>query len=325
MADGYKYTIAQCDVPEERRRALRQFRDKRQLWSLWLDQDAHAIWQTVHAMVWTDVAFKVLSGLAEDDDNALNNPLIVETLLSGHVATQVLAVRRLMDRGSSGIISLRRLVTDVGSNFHLFTRENFVCFDGLPYDYQAVQQARLEKLTPNKGQPIFMWLATDGPEADGASEMAHEEFDRLAGIDPAKRTPLDRLPRRLLATIEKWLVDSDADDLAKWSHVYLAHGGDRAAREAKAELKVTANRIAGAIKVLARATEAAARLLRAGGRSSALMPTAQFNQFEKLDKPVMRSADSQDAANSRWRQLSDEWDRCLDGVEDDLVRRPPDC
>jgi hypothetical protein len=51
------------------------------------------------------------------------------------------------------------------------------------------------------------------------------------------------------------------------------------------------------------------------------MPTAQFNQFEKLDKPVMRSADGQDEAHRRWRQLSDEWDRCLDGVEDDLLGR----
>jgi hypothetical protein len=319
MADGYKYTVAQCAVPEERRGALQQFRDKRRLWLSWLDEDEHAIWQTVHAMVWTDVAFKVLTGLAEDDDNALNNPLIVEALLNGHVATQVLAIRRLMDRRGTGIISLRRLVTDVGNNFDLFTRENFVCFDGLPDDYATIRQTRMERLfQDNKGKPIFMWHSTEGPEADGASELAHEEFDRLAGIDPAKRTPSDRLPRRLLKTISQWLVESDADQLAEWSHVYLAHGGDRVARDAKAELKVTANKIAGAIKVLARTTEATARLLYAGGRSNALMPTAQFDQFAKLE-PVMRSPDAQDAADLRWRQLSDEWDRCLDGVEDDLL------
>ncbi len=236
MPDGYKYTVAQCNVPEERRRALGQFRDKRRIWLSWLaDDEHHAIWSTLHEMVWTDVVFKVLSGLAEDgDDNALNNPLLVEALLNGHVATQVLAIRRLMDRGSSGIISLRRLVTDVTSNFDLFTRENFVCFDGLPYDYANVRQARLEKL--NKGQ-------SEGPEADGPSKLAHMEFDRLAG-DPAKRTPLDRLPRRLLTTMNKWLVESEADQLAKWSHLYLAHAGDRLAREAEAELKVTANKIA---------------------------------------------------------------------------------
>ncbi len=49
---------------------------------------------------------------------------MMEALLNGHVATQVLAIRRLMDNGGSDIISLRRLVKDLQSNFHLFTREN---------------------------------------------------------------------------------------------------------------------------------------------------------------------------------------------------------
>jgi hypothetical protein len=42
--------------------------------------------------------FKQLSSLAiGDEDNGLNNPLLGEALLNGHVATQVLAIRRLMD------------------------------------------------------------------------------------------------------------------------------------------------------------------------------------------------------------------------------------
>jgi hypothetical protein len=176
MPDEYSYKIEQCDVPEERRRALQQFRDKRRLWLSWLDEDEHhAIWQTLHEMVWTEVAFNVLSGLAEDNDNALNNPLIVEALLRGHVATQVLAIRRLMDRGGSGIISLRRLVRDIAGCFELFTRDNFVCFDGLPYDYQAVRDARFAE---NVGS---IWESHEGPEAGSASEMAHMEFDKLAG------------------------------------------------------------------------------------------------------------------------------------------------
>ena len=90
------------------------------------------------------------------------------------------------------------------------------------------------------------------------------EFDKLAGIDPAMRTREDRLPRRLLATIEKWLVDNGADDLANWSHAHLAHAGDQTSREAIAHLNVTANKITDAIRILARATEATAWLLYAG-------------------------------------------------------------
>jgi hypothetical protein len=64
---------------------------------------------------------------------------LAEALFDGHVATQVLAIRRLMDDRNTDIISLRRLVKDLRHSWTLFTRENYVCFDGLPYDYEAVQ------------------------------------------------------------------------------------------------------------------------------------------------------------------------------------------
>jgi hypothetical protein len=84
-------------------------------------------------MVWTDASFKVLTHFAvNDESNALSNTLLCQALIDGHVATQVLAIRRLMDDGKNDIVSLRRLVRDLRRNFDLFTRENFVCFDGLP-------------------------------------------------------------------------------------------------------------------------------------------------------------------------------------------------
>jgi hypothetical protein len=324
MRQDYAYKLDQCDVPQDRRSELQRFRAKRAEWLSWLETDEHhAIWSTLHSMVWADVAFKTLTGLAIDnEENALNNSLVMEAMLNGHVATQVLGIRRLMDRGR-GNISLRRLIIEVGSCFELFTRENYVCFDGDPYDYQTVRDARIRQLLREDGKPGFHagWVPFSGPEGDGASELAHMQFDRLAGIDPAKRTRQDRLPRRLLKTIEKWLVDSDADDLAEWSHRYLAHGGDRLSRQEIAHLNVTANKITEAIKGLSRATEGMAMLLFAGGRSGALMPTAQFNQFEKLDKPIMRERNRQ-SGHGRWHSLSTVWDRCLDGVEGDLVSQP---
>jgi hypothetical protein len=82
---------------------------------------------------------------------------------------------------------------------------------------------------------------------------------------------------------------------------------------------VTANKITDAIKVLARATEAiSAWLLFAGGRTNALMPVAQFNQFEKLDKPIMQVG-GEATADTIWQQLSDEWNHYLDGVDAELI------
>jgi hypothetical protein len=285
------------------------------LWLSWIDTDEHhAIWRVLSSMVWTDVSFRALTHFAvNDENNGLNNSLLAEALLDGHVATQVLAIRRLMDDGNSGIISLRRLVKDLKRNFALLTRENYVCFDGLPYDYEAVQQKEMERA----GKGIF-WGETSGPGAHGTSGMAHEQFDKLAGIDPAKRSREDRLPAFLLTTIERWLDDSGADELAKWSHAFLAHAGGTESRK-RADLMVTTNKITDAIKALARVTEAiSAWLLFAGGRTNSLMPVAQFNQFEKLDKPIMQAGGEADAYKI-WHQLSDERNRYLDGVDAELI------
>jgi hypothetical protein len=307
-------------VPTERRSALESYRAKRAVWLSWISTDEHhAIWSTLHSMVWTDVAFKTLTNFgANDDENALNNQLMVEALLNGHVATQVLAIRRLMDNGSSGIISLRRLLKDLKRAFALLTRENYVGYDGLPYDYLAVRQGRFEKNAGKWGQG-GIWMPTEGPEGDGTSELAHSQFDKLSGIDPTKRSREDRLPVSLITTIEKWLDDSGADDLAEWSHAYLAHAGGPELRKNIADLTVTANKITEAIRVLARATEAiSAWLLCAGGRSNALMPVAQFDPFEKLDQPIMQ-AGGQAAAYKLWHQLSDERNAYLDGVDAELI------
>ena len=320
--DGYRYDVDQCDVPKERLSGLRRFREKRREWLSWLHTDEHhAIWPTLHTMVWTDVAFDTLRRFAEDnDDNPLNNPLIVEAFVKGHLATQVLAIRKLMEDTPKERLSLRRLVKDLKSHRKLFTRENYVCHDGLPYDYQAVRDAHFSKLAAEN--IVFTWGATDGPEAEGTSELVHHQFDELAGIDHAARTREDCLPLRLLNTIEAWLDDSGADALAKWSSTYLAHAGGPNERARLDGMALTSGKITNTIKALARATQAISLFIYAGGRAGAVMPTAQFDQFQfmKLDKPIMRPG-SEDEAQQRWRQLSAEWDRCLDSVEDDLVGR----
>jgi hypothetical protein len=319
MPDDYTYPVAQCDIAANNRRALQSYRDKRRVWLSWIDTDEHhAIWRVLSSMIWTDVSFKMLTQFAiNDEDNALNNTLLGQALIDGHVATQVLAIRRLMDSRNSDIISLRRLVKDLRRNFHLFTRENYVCFDGLPYDYEV---ALRKEMLAHVGKVPF-WGETSGPGAHGTSRMAHEQFDRLAGIDLAKRSREDRLPLSLLATIERWLDESGADELTQWSHAYLAHAGGPESRERVADLLVTANKITDAIKALARVTEAiSAWLLFAGGRSNSLMPVAQFNPFEKLDKPILQ-AGGEGEAYKLWHQLSDERSRYLDGVEDELIGR----
>ena len=153
--------------------------------------------------------------------------------------------------------------------------------------------------------------------------MAHEQFDRLAAIDPTTRHREDRLPTSLLTTIERWLDESGADELAQWSHAYLAHAGGPDARKRISDLLVTANKITDAIKALARVTEAISSwLLFAGSRSNSLMPVAQFNPLDKLDKPIMK-AGGEINAHRLWDQLNNERNRYLDDVETELLGPRP--
>jgi hypothetical protein len=145
--------IDQCDVPKERRDALRRFRERRRVWLSWLDTDEdHAIWRTLNALVWRDVAFKALTAFALcDDEIALHNPILHEALINGHIAAQVLAIRRLTERTPKERLSLRWLVSDLKKYIDLFTRENWICHNGLPYDNQAARDARFLENAGKRG------------------------------------------------------------------------------------------------------------------------------------------------------------------------------
>ncbi len=321
MLKGYEHSIAQCDVPRERWPALELYRDKRAQWVAWLDEDEHhAIWQTISAMVWADVSFRTISHIAMNDLNsALRNTLVAEHIIHGHVANQVLAIRRLLDNGR-GVISLRRLLLDMRSNFHLFTRENCVCYDGLPYDYEALREKDYaRRLAKSGGKSAAFWVATKGPDGWGGSDRAHKHFDKMAGVHPQDRNRLDRLPKSLLDAVGSWLEHTDANELAKWSDNYLAHAGSLASRQRINEAEITNNKITAALKCIARATEAlSADILCHAGRTNALMPTPQFDQFEGLDQPLMKIEAEEDARET-WNNLTDERDAFLNDVTIDLL------
>jgi hypothetical protein len=69
--------------------------------------------------------------------------LLAHFLDQGYVATQVLAIRRLLD-SRKDVFSLRRLLDNITTHQHLITREIYVCNDGLPYDSEAWQSVPLE-------------------------------------------------------------------------------------------------------------------------------------------------------------------------------------
>lgn len=311
--DRYSFPLEACQVDDFD--SLKAYRKKRAEWEHWLNDDEHhAIWSNLSLLIWNEARFGALSAIADSQgDGALSNSLVTELALYGHVAIQVLAIRRLVDT-SKKVVSLRKLLQDVAANRHLLTRQNYVCFDGLPYDHGAAWEADHAVHGPG-----VRWLDTTGPNAWASSEMFHRKFDQLSGVSADKRSRTDRIPKAHFQTIERWIKDSGADDIADWSHQYLAHAGSRFDRDRIAGLNMSGSRIDRAIIGLARATEAlSADVLNSTGGAGALMPTAQFDQFEGLEKPAAGPA-AIAAGQQRWEELSDRFDGCLNDVREALV------
>ena len=265
-------------------------------------------------MVWNEVAFETLVKIADSDqESALNNTLIRDAVLNGHVALQVLAIRRLTDT-TRNVISLSRLLQDIRKHRKLLTRENYVAFDGLPYEPASVEDPYFPTLGSGPN-----WLATTGPHAFSSAQRAHERFDQLSGVRSNERKREDCLPVRLLDTIEGWVESCDAKGIAKWSHSYIAHAGSQTRREEIAGFSMQGHKVSIAIKGLARAAEGiSAYILYSSGRMNALMPTPQLDQFEHLKNAVLSGKNEVDP-HEVWNSLAFEYDGALGEVGEDLI------
>ena len=314
MKKDYTHPVQECDV--EDRQALEVFRLKRAKWIDWLDTDPdHAIWPTIHGLVWREVSYSTIAHVGDGyPGGALNNSLIGEAILDGHVTLQVLAIRRLVDT-TKNVISLQKLLQEIRANSRLLTRENYVCFDGLPYDYARVQQEELVSYTGGA-----RWAKTTGPGAWSAAERAHKHFDRLAGVAPKGRARTDRICLEIIDRIDQWMEESGADEITKWSHAYLAHAGSPSSRQALGDYGLKGNAIKAAIRSLACVAEAiSAEILYNGGRMNALMPTAQFNPLACLERPALRPG-GLEVATDHWRSECNRYDRLLSDVRKDLFQ-----
>jgi hypothetical protein len=322
MTTIYAHSLDQCDVAD--RKSLEAFREKRAQWLVLLETDEHhAIWGVLSGLVWHDISFRTIARLAETNpESGLHNPLLIDALITGHFAHQSLAIRRLMDRRKD-VASLPRLINEIRRHVSLFTRENFVAFDGLPYNYEAAEERLLKRELSGPGPHIF-WQARRGPDAYGTAQRAHEQFDRLTGVEPRRRSRQDRLPKWVLDTLEVWLAASGADELAKWTNNLLAHaaGPSVPERASIAAAGPTVDKISKSIRSLVRVADAiTAQILFHSGRGM-LSPVPQFNQFEKLEMPLMPS-DGRAALAVHWDELANERDGYLAGIEADLLASTP--
>ena len=240
VAGGYQYEIAQCDVVDKEK--LERYRVKRSGWLHLLDGDQeHAVWKQIAVMLWNDAVFRVINesrGLASDRgyQSAARNGMPASLIDQGYVAIQALAIRKLMEKGSSDpkfqVVSLQRLLDEIKSNRDIITREIYVAYDGRLYDPEPGRG----RFYPASWEPVpgervaFVSLPTSGPEAWRSAERAHAGFDELSGVAPLYRSRDDLISEETFERLQLKLASSKWREFVHLSNKFIAHAADLSSR-----------------------------------------------------------------------------------------------
>jgi hypothetical protein len=308
VEEEYAYDVDRCSVQDKAR--LRAFRNKRSEWVGWLERDAcHNIWSQLHLIMWNDAVYRCLNEArrfaSEINPTASLSGMLGEFLDRGYLSTQILDICKLTDRSNEGpergVISLRRLLDDIRNHRDLLTRENFVSYDGLPYDYAAVRQAYFDNLTPAQRGKV-RWMATKGPDAWGISEIKHSAFDKLSGVAPDERTRTDLIHNDVFQTIENWFAVPILRKLRTHRNKFVGHAAGEISRQNAPldRLGVSLDELAEAQRVVVRIATAIGSHILYDTALGGVVPTPQFNVFEYLEMPVIRAENMAEIADW-WR------------------------
>ena len=221
---------------------------------------------------------------------SFNGPL-GRFLDQGYISTQVLSIRRLVEREARDDdrqpISIRRVLRDIRQHRHLFTREIYVAYDGLPYDYAAKRQEWFDaNATDIRSGAVVRSMDTKGPEAWTSSELVHENFDRMSGVSAEDRDRADLISNNVFDQISNVVALQEIRDVAFFADKFVAHAADPLSRAevTDEEMAISMSKLATCHAALISATKMICEQL-LWDASTTPIPTPQFDAFEHLDTP----------------------------------------
>ncbi len=283
--------ICRCDVKDKEKLAL--FRMKRAEWIRWLSGESyHSIFNQIDNLLWFDTVFRTInearriSSEKKSSETGFNRPLI-DLLDRGFVESQTLAIRRLTDANfyspQKAVISIIRLIDDIRININLFTRENYICHDGILY----------KELSEEKDE-----------EKRFHCEHKHAIFDRLSGTSSEKRKRTDKLKVSEISDRKQEL--KVCDKIRTYVNKFVAHASDPENRPCLSEEQrgVTLDTLDKCYQAIVKVTSFIGTIV-LYETSSGGVPTPQFDQLENLDKPMV-SEYNVELLHSCWEQRRSE-------------------
>lgn len=276
MNDQKIIDICECDVEDKESLAL--FRLKRDEWKRCLLDDNYSVSQQISHLLWNDTVFRTfnearrVSMEEKNDDIGLNGP-VINLMDEGFVASQVMAIRRLSDPNffdpKKAVISLRRIIDDIGDSLHIFNRENYICFDGTAY----------EGLSHEKdGINCMHW------------ERKHKNFDRLSGVSSSHRSRNDKLDNKIISSLRSEL--NACKDLRTYANKFIAHTSDNPGKAKLTDKQkgITLNKLDEAYKSIVKSGSFLGAVV-LYEHSLGGVPVPQYDQFKNLDKPAIKTKD----------------------------------
>lgn len=320
-ADKYEYEVGQCDVTDQA--LLIEFRKKRSEWLEWLDGDRyHSIMRQIGSMMWDDAVYRSLNEArqfaSEANPTAAINGMLSTFLDRSYLSGQILAICKITDKSHKnpkrGVISLRRLFEDIKQHRHLLTRENFVAYDGVPYDHAAAYQKYIDGLSLEELREP-RWLPGKGADAWVASMGLHSVFDAISGVSEVDRDRTDLVADAVFNSVEAWFEAPILQKVRTHRNTFVGHAADEVSRTAQPldRLGFSLNEIAEAQRIVVRIATAIGTQLLYGPSFADLVPVPQFNVVENLEMPLIPEANIKDMSN--W------WDAHVNDRDDWLHER----
>lgn len=313
----YTYPIDQCDILDKRN--AEAFRERRLKWMQWLNgQDPHSISNQIYPMLWDYALFCSVNELrkiavTEPENGVSFNGPVIRLFDAGFAMTQATAIRRLIEEPNANpkraVISLRSILKDINENTHLITRENYVCYDGLPYDHEAADQQWLSTLPSDTEGVHGGWLPTSGPTAGHMSELVRVSFDRLSGADPKNRKRTDTIRTEVFAFLESQI--HSCEDIKKYVDKFIAHASAPETRMGLTDEQrgITLDKLKVCHKTIYRVAGFIASHLLCGANLGGL-PVPQFDHLGNLDKS-WATTQNLNRARQKWDEYAkefSEWD-----------------
>lgn len=316
----YEYPLEQCDVPEKSRKSLAEYRKfRRRCLEHMRGNSSTSVMKQVHDLAWHTAVFRTLNEARRLEPSRMVNGAMWELITAGYANLMTLGIRRLVDKDPR-TDSIWNVIAQVEKRPELLSREKFVCYDGLPYDYQRVQQEYFDSIDTSKGVTTT-WLPTTGPSAWGMSKIVHKAFDQLCG-NPVERKRTDVIDPALLTKLKSALSSQCVTAVCILADRRMAHA-ERLSENSKALPEVSYNDIDEALKTIVHVTNFLSSHFFYDATFGSVIPTPQFDVLEALDQPWVKP-ENLPALHQHWHTLSESMDQwAYDTTEGFLPTTPP--